>query len=238
MTKEELESGVLLLIDKPKGWTSFDVIAKLRGILKIRKIGHAGTLDPMATGLLLVCTGKWTKKIDGLQAQIKTYEGTITLGASTATYDAESEPHAFFDWEHLKLDDIREAISSFIGEIDQLPPAFSAIKVNGKRAYDLARKGISPELKPRSVHIYSYEILSYEAPEINFRVVCSKGTYIRSLAHDLGVKLNNGAYLSRLVRTAIGEYTLDQAKTIEMLQAEVTKNRVFNSTTNDTSADA
>jgi len=214
-TSTQFEEGVVLLIDKPLGWTSFDVIRKLRHLICIRKIGHAGTLDPLATGLLIVCTGKFTKRINQYMAQQKEYTGTITLGATTPTYDLESEPINFKPTDQITLDQIKLHLPSFTGPIQQIPPAHSAIKVDGKRVYELARKGKEVKLEPRAVHIYAFEVLELHEAQLQFRVVCSTGTYIRSLANDLGQALGCGAYLSSLRRTRIGEFEVTAAYTIE-----------------------
>lgn len=205
--------GELLLINKPYKWTSFDVVSKIRNSFKPLKlkVGHAGTLDPLATGLLLICTGKFTKKIDEFQAQEKEYTGTMELGASTPSYDLETEIDATFDINHLSDETIRANINQFIGDLDQYPPAHSAIKVDGERLYMKARRGEDIELKTRKVQISEFEISRIELPEIDFRVVCSKGTYIRSLVHDFGKSLNNGAHLKSLRRTKSGDYNVAQA---------------------------
>ena len=209
------EVGQMLLINKPLEWTSFDVVRKLRNTMKIKKVGHAGTLDPLATGLLIVCTGKFTKKINDYMAKEKEYTGTFTLGATTPTYDLESEPVDQKPIDHIDLAMVQQATASFMGTIEQIPPAHSAIKVDGKRVYELARKGVEVELKPRTITIHAFEIISYEAPLVQFRVVCSTGTYIRSLAHDFGKQLGCGAYLSALCRTRIGEFELKKAMEME-----------------------
>jgi tRNA pseudouridine55 synthase len=213
MTKEELLEGQVLLVDKPLEWTSFQVIGKLRWIFKIKKIGHAGTLDPLATGLLIVCTGKFTKKINEYMGMEKEYTGTITLGASTPTYDLESEPENFKPFEHLTEGEINAATIPFTGPILQIPPAHSAIKINGQRVYELARQGKEVKLEPRPVTIHSFEITGVELPKVHFKVVCSTGTYIRSLANDFGSALGCGGYLSALCRTRIGEFLLENAQT-------------------------
>jgi tRNA pseudouridine55 synthase len=211
------EEGALFLIDKPLHWTSFDVVNKLRYALrkasgnKKIKVGHAGTLDPLASGLLLVCCGKYTTSIDNLQAMTKEYTGTFKLGATTPSYDAETEENAHFSYAQLSEVEIRATVEQFLGDIQQFPPAFSAIKVEGKPLYLAARKGEEVELKARSLRIYAFEISRIELPYIDFRVSCSKGTYIRSLAHDFGKALNSGAYLSALRRTKIGEYDVKDA---------------------------
>jgi tRNA pseudouridine55 synthase len=205
--------GEMLLINKPYQWTSFDVVGKIRNALKPLKlkVGHAGTLDPLATGLLIVCTGKLTKKIDEFQAQEKEYTGTMVLGATTPSYDMETEVDQTFDWSVLTEVQIKEATRNFMGDIEQYPPAHSAVKVNGERLYVKARLGVAVELRSRQVNITAFDITRVDLPEIDFRVVCSKGTYIRSLIHDLGKVLNNGAYLSKLKRTKNGNYSLSDA---------------------------
>lgn len=211
IAKPDFAAGQVILIDKPLSWTSFDVVAKLRNGLKVKKIGHAGTLDPLATGLLILCTGAYTKKINEIQDAEKEYIAEVTLGAVTDTYDAEGEPHPVASPDHLTSDDLEQALQPFRGPIMQLPPVYSALKVGGKRAYDLARSGQAPELQPRPVTIYSLTLVSWQAPVAILQVQCSKGTYIRSLAHDLGQALGTGAYLSGLRRTAIGAYRVADA---------------------------
>lgn len=206
--------GAVLLIDKPFRWTSFDAVRKIRNLIKIKKVGHAGTLDPLATGLLIVCTGKFTKKINEYMAQEKEYTGTLTLGATTPTYDLESEPTNFKTYEHLSVTDIENATRHFIGEIDQVPPIHSAIKKDGKRVYELARKGVDVKLEPRKITISAFEVDASALPVVSFRVVCSTGAYIRSLAHDFGSALGCGAYLSSLCRTRIGNFLLQDAVSI------------------------
>ncbi|MBM3413546.1 MAG: tRNA pseudouridine(55) synthase TruB [Bacteroidetes bacterium] len=220
-SSQQFEEGVVLLIDKPLGWTSFDVIRKLRHLIRIRKIGHAGTLDPLATGLLIVCTGKFTKRINQYMAQQKEYTGTITLGATTPTYDLESEPTNFMSTAHITLEQVKSHLAPFTGPIQQIPPAHSATKVEGKRVYELARKGKEVQLEPRVVHIYSFEALGLQDAQLQFRVVCSTGTYIRSLANDLGQALGCGAYLSSLRRTRIGEFDVTVAHTMESFAANL-----------------
>ncbi|NBR36116.1 MAG: tRNA pseudouridine(55) synthase TruB [Chitinophagales bacterium] len=210
--------GQVLLIDKPLGWTSFDVVRKLRHLVRIKKIGHAGTLDPLATGLLIVCTGKFTKRINEFMAQEKEYTGTITLGAVTPSYDLETEPTYHQDIGAITLSLIQQSVKQFTGSILQVPPAHSAIKVKGKRVYELARKGESVILEPRRITISSFEVLRFEEGLVHFKVVCSTGTYIRSLANDLGVALGCGAYLSALRRTRIGSFLVDQAQTPEQFE--------------------
>jgi len=204
----EFAEGQLLLVNKPYKWTSFDVVGKIRNAFKPLKlkVGHAGTLDPLATGLLIICTGKMTKQIDTFQAEEKEYTGTFTLGATTPTYDLESEPEQKFEVAHITPEQIREATKQFTGDIQQYPPAHSAVKIDGERLYEKARRGEEVELRVRNVTISEFEITRIELPEVDFRVVCSKGTYIRSLADDFGKALNNGAYLSRLRRTRSGNF--------------------------------
>lgn len=211
----------MLLIDKPLEWTSFDVVQKLRGIIRIKKIGHAGTLDPLATGLLIICTGKFTKRINEYMAQVKEYTGTFTLGATTPTYDLESEPENFKPTDQLTVEQIQEATNSFTGPIEQIPPAHSAIKINGKRVYQLARQGKEVKLEPRKVTVYNFEITAVQMPIIHFRIVCSTGTYIRSIANDFGAALGCGAFLSSLRRTKIGEFNAEDAIPLVVLQQRV-----------------
>lgn len=221
MTQQELLDGQVLLVDKPMEWTSFQVIGKLRWIFKIKKIGHAGTLDPLATGLLIICTGKFTKKINEYMGMEKEYTGTITLGATTATYDLESEPADEKPVDHLTGAQLEEATKHFTGAILQIPPAHSAIQINGQRAYDLARQGKEVKLEPRAVTISAFEITGIELPKVHFKVVCSTGTYIRSLANDYGQALGVGGYLSALRRTRIGNFYVEDAKTPAEIEAEM-----------------
>jgi tRNA pseudouridine55 synthase len=207
--------GRVLLIDKPLDWTSFDVVKKIRNTIRIKKVGHAGTLDPLATGLLIVCTGKFTKKINEFMAQEKEYTGTITLGAVTPTYDLESEPEDLKPTEGITKEEIEKTTKSFMGEILQVPPAHSAIKQKGKPVYLLARKGIDVVLEPRKITIKEFEITYIEMPVISFKVVCTTGTYIRSLANDFGKALGCGGYLSKLRRTRIGDFKADDALSME-----------------------
>jgi tRNA pseudouridine55 synthase len=207
--------GQVLLIHKPLRWTSFDVVKKLRYKLKIKKIGHAGTLDPLATGLLIVCSGKMTKSINDFMGMEKEYTGSLVIGQTTESYDLETTPTQPVDIKHINAEAIRNAFASFTGTIQQTPPLHSAIKVNGKRAYELARAGEVAELKKREVEIKVFEIVNIELPRIDFRVVCSKGTYIRSLARDVGEVLGVGAYLSALCRTRIGTFKLEDALHVE-----------------------
>ena len=213
-SREEVVAGTVLLIDKPIGWTSFDALNKFRRYVKT-KIGHAGTLDPLATGLLICCTGKMTKQITNYQQQAKEYTGIICLGATTPTYDLESEPEDLKPYEQLTEEEIKAATVPFTGVILQTPPIHSAIKKDGKRAYELARKGIEVKLEPRQVTIMEFELTKIELPDVHFRVACSTGTYIRSLANDFGVALGCGGYLKALRRTKIGDFNVDDAPGIE-----------------------
>lgn len=213
--------GEVLLIDKPLTWTSFDAVNKLKhslkrstGLKKI-KVGHAGTLDPLASGLLIICTGKKTKTIESIQGQEKEYTGIIQLGATTASYDLESEPENFQDISHLDSTQLNQLAQDMEGEVDQLPPIFSAKKIDGKRAYDLARSGETPKMKTKQITIHSFEIEKIEAGEVHFRIACSKGTYIRSIAHDFGKALQVGGYLKALRRTKIGDFDVTKAMTID-----------------------
>lgn len=221
MTGEDYKNGQVLLIDKPLKWTSFQVVNKLRWHIRKRfdikkiKVGHAGTLDPLATGLLVICTGKQTKQINDYQGLIKEYTGTITLGATTPSFDLETTVDQTFPTEHITTEMVSKATEQFIGVIQQKPPIFSAIKKDGKRLYELARKGETTEIKSRAVTISEFEITKVEFPNIAFRVVCSKGTYIRSLASDFGKALNSGAHLSELRRTKIGNFSVKEALSIE-----------------------
>jgi tRNA pseudouridine55 synthase len=208
-----------LLVNKPFEWTSFDVVRKLRYKLKIKKIGHAGTLDPLATGLLIICTGKMTKRIDEYQAQEKEYTGRFIIGQSTPSHDLETEVNRTSDISHITGEKIVETTRQFMGTIDQVPPMHSAIKIDGKRAYELARQGKEAELKSRQVIISAFDITAIELPSVSFRVVCTKGTYIRSLARDFGLALGVGAYLAELCRTRIGAFQLEDAMQIEDIGA-------------------
>lgn len=216
-TKEDFLEGQLLLIDKPMGWSSFQAVNKLKWAIRKKfdlkkiKIGHAGTLDPLATGLLLICTGKFTKTINELQGQVKEYTGTISLGATTPSYDLETEVDNTFPYDHISEALIKQAASTFVGEIEQRPPIFSALKKDGKRLYEYAREGKTVEIKKRNITISAFEITQIKLPEVQFRILCSKGTYIRSLAHDFGLALQSGAHLSELRRTKIGDYNVNKA---------------------------
>ena len=218
MEENNFEEGKVLLIDKPLHWTSFDVIRKIRNLIRIKKVGHAGTLDPLATGLLIVCTGKFTKKINEYMAQEKEYTGCITLGAITPTFDLESEPQDFKPYDHLTEEEILNATKSFTGEILQVPPIHSAIKQQGKAVYLKARKGEEVILEPRKITIHSFEIPQINLPQVHFKVVCTTGTYIRSLANDFGAALGCGGYLSELRRTRIGNFSAQDAMTIDQFQ--------------------
>ena len=220
-TEEDYKNGQVLLVDKPLNWTSFQVVNKLRWEIrqafKIKKIkvGHAGILDPLATGFPVICTGKKTKEINIYQGQEKEYTGTFTIGSTTPSYDLETEVNETFSTNHITEELLQEATKQFIGTIEQFPPIFSAIKKDGKRLYEFARAGETVEIKSRSVSISDLELTKIALPEVDFRVVCSKGTYIRSLAHDFGKALNSGAHLSALRRTRIGDFKVDNATTIE-----------------------
>ena len=227
MIAEDYKEGQVILIDKPLEWTSFQAVNKVRwlirksfGIKKI-KVGHAGTLDPLATGLLIICTGKFTKKIDAFQAQEKEYTGTFTLGCTTPSYDLETEIDQTFDISEITSEKIHEATKQFIGEIQQQPPVFSALKKEGKRLYEFARSGEEVEIPFRTITISEFEITKIALPKVDFRVVCSKGTYIRSFANDFGKALNNGAHLSALRRTRIGEFSVEKAVGIEAFEASL-----------------
>ena len=221
LTAEDYKNGQVLLIDKPLEWTSFQVVNKLRWYIRKRfdikkiKVGHAGTLDPLATGLLIICTGKQTKNINEYQGQIKEYTGTITLGETTPSYDLETEVNETFPTEHITEELIHKTTEQFIGKIQQKPPIFSAIKKDGKRLYELARKGETTEIKSREITISEFEITNISANKVDFRVVCSKGTYIRSLAYDFGLALNSGAHLSALRRTKIGNFSVSDGLSID-----------------------
>ena len=214
-SEQPQDAGQLLLLNKPLGWTSFDVVNKLRYKLKIKKIGHAGTLDPLATGLLIICTGKMTKQIEEFMGLEKEYTGTFVIGQTTPSYDLETEVTQPVDISSVTEASILKAVKTLTGTISQLPPAHSAIKIGGKRAYKFARQGKEVELKPREVEVSEFEVTSIALPMITFRVVCSKGTYIRSLARDLGESLGVGAYLSQLCRTRIGNFKLEDALSVD-----------------------
>ena len=211
------------LIDKPLGWTSFDVVRKMRNILGIKKIGHAGTLDPLATGLLIVCSGPYTKQIDNFVGMEKEYTGTFFIGQTTPSFDLETEPEGSYETEHLTLELLKSKSKEMIGRQMQTPPLYSAIKMDGKRAYTHARKGTDVKMQPREITIYDFGINSFEVPIIGFKITCSKGTYIRSIANDYGKLLGSGAYLSSLRRTAIGSFRVEDALTIDELMVRFKK---------------
>lgn len=226
-SREEIEEGQLLHIDKPLEWTSFDVVNKIRysikrayGFKKI-KVGHAGTLDPLATGLLLIAVGRKTKTINELMGLPKTYTGTFKLGETTPSYDAETEVNETFPWNHINEELISKSKESFLGEQDQIPPIFSAIKKDGKKAYESAREGTIIEMQPRKITIMDFQVWSKSPQELDFSVSCSKGTYIRSLAHDFGQALNSGAYLTALRRTAIGDFKIEDALSLDTFLASL-----------------
>jgi len=213
---DEFLDGQVILINKPIGWSSFDVVKKIKYLIRKKfnlkkiKIGHAGTLDPLATGLLIICTGKLTKKISSIQNQEKTYKGTITLGGSTASYDLETKVNKKYKTSHITQNLINQTVKSFIGEIDQKPPVYSALKKDGERLYKKARRGECVDVPSRKVTVSQFNIIAIEGLNIHFEIKCSKGTYIRSIAHDFGIALNSGGYLSKLCRTAIGNYELSE----------------------------
>ncbi len=218
---DDLPQYGMVLVNKELDWSSFHAVKLVRNRLKIKKVGHAGTLDPLATGLLIICFGKATKSIDQIQSLEKEYVGEITFGSSTPSYDRGTDPDEFAETDHLTTDLIKNCIEEhFTGEIEQIPPMYSAIKKEGQRLYNLARKGKIVERDARKVNIYEYEVLEWNLPTIKVRIRCSKGTYIRSLAHDLGVKLGSRAYLSQLERTAIGEFRVDDAITVSKIKED------------------
>ena len=233
MTNNPYLDGQVLLIDKPLNWTSFQVVNKVRWLIRKQfnikkiKVGHAGTLDPLASGLLIICTGKETKNINTYQAQEKEYTGTITLGATTPSYDLETEIDQTYPLDHITEELLKESTEQFTGEIQQKPPIFSAIKKDGKRLYDIARAGETTEIKARKVTIYNFELTSIELPKVDFKVSCSKGTYIRSLAHDFGKAVNSGGHLSALRRTAVGNYRVENAMGIEEFEAMLTSGNIY-----------
>jgi len=227
LSKEDFESGVVLLINKEINWTSFDVVKKIKNLLKEKfrfkkiKVGHAGTLDPLATGLLVICTGKSTKMISEIQNQKKEYTGELTMGATTPSYDLETEIDHRYDISNISEKDISSKTKLFIGEVSQKPPIFSAIKVKGERLYEKARRGEKINIKKRKITVYNFKLTKILLPKIHFIIECSKGTYIRSIAHDFGKSLNSGAHLSKLVRTKIGEFDLKDAKSIIEFENEL-----------------
>ena len=220
LSKQSVEEGVVILINKEKNWTSFDVVKKIKNLIKEKfnikkiKVGHAGTLDPLATGLLIICTGKLTKKISEIQNLHKTYSGEITLGGKTPSFDLETEIDQKFDLINITEDQVYNVSKEFLGEMFQKPPLFSAIKVQGERLYKKARRGEKVNVKTRKITIYNFEITEINLPKVKFIINCSKGTYIRSIANDFGLKLKNGGYLSELTREKIGNYSLNQSLTI------------------------
>ncbi|MEY2646544.1 MAG: hypothetical protein RL158_520 [Bacteroidota bacterium] len=213
--------GKVLLLDKPIGWTSFNMVQKVRHLTKVTKVGHAGTLDPLATGLLIICTGKFTKQINTYMGMTKEYTGTLVIGATTPTYDLESEPENFQSIDHITEEQIKAATKQFVGAILQMPPQHSAIKKDGKRLYESARQGIEVKVDPRPITIESFEITHIDLPKIDFKVVCSTGTYIRSLVKDFGDALGVGAYMSALRRTKIGAFNVEDAMQWENLQKDI-----------------
>ena len=227
--KEQFLNGEIILIDKPLDWTSFQVVNKIRwlirstfGIKKI-KVGHAGTLDPLASGLLILCTGKMTKSIEQFMGQEKEYTGTFTLGSTTPSYDLETEIDNTFPTDHITEELLQATLNQFVGTIDQYPPVFSALKKDGKRLYEFAREGIEVEIPARKVNIRSFKLIQKVIPKVDFKVICSKGTYIRSLANDYGKALNSGAHLSALRRTQIGEFNIEHAISIEDFEKQIKK---------------
>ena len=227
--KEQFLNGEIILIDKPMDWTSFQVVNKIRwlirstfGIKKI-KVGHAGTLDPLASGLLILCTGKMTKSIEQFMGQEKEYTGTFTLGSTTPSYDLETEIDNTFPTDHITEELLHNTLDQFVGTIDQYPPVFSALKKDGKRLYEFAREGIEVEIPTRKVNIRSFELTQKAIPKVDFKVICSKGTYIRSLVNDFGKALNSGAHLSTLRRTRIGEFNIEHAISIEDFEKQIKK---------------
>lgn len=228
MTADDYKNGQVILIDKPLDWTSFQVVNKVRWLIRERfgikkiKVGHAGTLDPLATGLLILCTGKFTKKIEEFQGQEKEYTGTFTLGATTPSYDLETDFDQEFDYSQVTEKMVKEAVTVFTGDIEQQPPIYSALKKDGKRLYDYAREGKKVDIPTRTIHISAFEITQFSPPNIEFRVACSKGTYIRTLANDFGKAVGSGAHLSKLRRTRIGEFRVSDALTIEEFEAGLT----------------
>lgn len=226
---ESFQKGEVISINKNIDWSSFDVVNKIRHLIKHKynikkiKVGHAGTLDPKATGIVIICTGKKTKEIDSFVAQEKEYVAEIKLGETTPSFDRETEPDKFFETKHITSEKIKIAISSFIGKQEQIPPIYSAIHVNGKRAYEIARQGGSVEIKPREIEIYNIELLEENMPTLKIKINCSKGTYIRALARDIGTKLDSGAYMTSLVRTSSGNFNLNDAITVEQFEERINK---------------
>lgn len=228
---------MVLLMNKPLTWTSFQLVKKVKWLIRAKKVGHAGTLDPLATGLLVICTGKKTKTIETIQAAEKEYTGTFYIGATTPSFDLETERDAEFDISHITEEKVREVFQQHIGEIMQVPPMHSAVKLNGQRAYKLARRGEMAELRPKPLVIKSFEITRYSLPEVDFKVVCSKGTYIRALARDIGLALGAGAHLTALCRTRIGDYLLTDALTVADLEAKYPRTNTIATTDSTQKAD-
>ncbi len=212
--RADFENGKIININKPEGWTSFDVVKKIRNAIKIKKVGHAGTLDPFATGVLLVCTGKATKQVESFMGMRKVYVADVELGKVSDTYDRTGKITEVETYSNIRREDVEMVCSRFVGEIEQIPPMFSAIKIKGQRLYHLARQGINIERKPRRVHVYNITLLHFDFPYFKIEVTCGKGTYIRSLVHDIGQKLRSGAYIVDLVRTKIGQYDVREALTV------------------------
>lgn len=225
--EQDFLDGQILLINKPLGWTSFDVVKKIKNLIRTRynlkkiKVGHAGTLDPLASGLLIVCTGKFTKRVSEIQGQEKIYTGDITLGGTTPSYDLETEVDKEYKINHIDEALIKDTTAVFMGEIDQKPPIFSALKRGGERLYEKARRGEKIEIESRKVNVHSFDITAIDMPKISFEIKCSKGTYIRSIAHDFGAELDSGAHLSKLCRTAIGDYQLKNALDIDTFEKQL-----------------
>lgn len=217
--QESRPEGQVLLLNKPLNWTSYDVVRKVKWHTQAKRVGHAGTLDPLATGLLVICTERKTKTIPAIQDAEKEYTGTFILGATTPSFDRETEPEAFCETGHIQKEEVEEAFRKFTGQLLQVPPLHSAVKLNGQRAYKIARRGETAELRAREIIIREFELTRFELPEVDFRVVCSKGTYIRSLARDIGQSLGTGAYLGALCRTRIGNLKLSDALSIEEIVA-------------------
>ena len=228
---------MVLLMNKPLTWTSFQLVKKVKWLIRAKKVGHAGTLDPLATGLLVICTGKKTKTIETIQAAEKEYTGTFYIGATTPSFDLETERDAEFDISHITEEKVREVFQQHIGEIMQVPPMHSAVKLNGQRAYKLARRGEMAELRPKPLVIKTFELTRYALPEVDFRVVCSKGTYIRALARDIGLALGAGAHLTALCRTRIGDYLLTDALTVADLEAKYPRTNTITTADISQSAD-
>lgn len=230
LNKMDLFEGAVVSVNKPLGWSSFQLLSKFRysacrylGVKKL-KVGHAGTLDPLATGVVVLCTGKKTKLIESIQSTTKEYIANIRLGATTPSFDMETEIDNVYYYKHITKDMLIECLNNFIGEIDQIPPVFSAVKVNGKRSYSLARNGETVDLKAKKVRIYDIQLLESDMPDIKIKISCGKGTYIRSMARDIGKALNSGAYLTGLVRTKVSDYTLDKSVSIENIDEWLTDN--------------